>query len=92
MSRQTVILQISVGSVIGRRPRLIAELRRWQRISLFAAELVGGLRLAKILSWRVLLRWVLLLRLVLSSWSHGDDFCFVQVRLESGILDGFSAV
>ena len=86
LSRQTVVLQISVSSIIGRRLRLIAGMRRWQRISLFAAELVGGLWLSLILSGRVLLGWILLRRillprLVLSGWSDGFDFCVVRVRL-----------
>ena len=96
MSRRTVVLWISVGSIIGGRLRLIAGLRRWRlmRVSLVAAELIGSLRLAMMLSWGILLRWVLSPRLVLSSWflSHGFDFCFVHVRLKGGTFDGFSAV
>ena len=93
MSRRTVVLWISVGSIIGGRLRLIAGLRRWRlmRVSLVTAELIGRLRLAMILSWGVLLRR-LSLRRVLSSWSHGFDFCFVRVRLKGGTFDGFSAV
>ena len=98
MSRRTVILRISVSLIIGRRLRRIAGLRRWQRVSLFAVELVGGFWLLVMLSSRrVLLGWILLRvyllpRLVLSGWSHGFGFCSVLVRLEGGILDGFSVV
>ena len=92
IGRWTVVLRISISSIIGGRLRLIAGLRRWQRlVSLVAVELIGRLRLAMILSGRILLRRVSLRR-VLSSWPHGFDFCFVRVRLESGVLDGFSAV
>ena len=99
MSGRTVVLRISrwtvwisISSIVGRRLRLIAGLRRRRvlRVSLVAAELIGRLRLAMILSGRILLKWVL--RRVLSSWSHSFDFCFVRVRLKSGTLDGFSAV
>ena len=92
MGRRTVVLRISVSSIIGRRLRLIAGLRRRRvlRVSMVAAELIGRLWLAMILSWRLLLKRAL--RRVLSSRSRGFNFCFVHVRLESGILDGFSAV
>ena len=59
MGRRTVVLRINVSSIIGRKLRLIAVLRRWQRVSLLMDELIGGLRLAMILLWRILLRWAL---------------------------------
>ena len=65
MSRRTLVLRVSISSVIRRRLRRIAGLRRWQRASLFAVELIRGLWLAMMLTWRVLLRRISLRRISL---------------------------